>query len=379
MSKQEEPLFQPLKVGKIELKHRIAMAPMSRMRATGHQVQENLHPQYYDERSSSPGTLIISEAVLISDAADGYPDAAGIYKKEHVEGWTKIANVIHANKSFLFVQIAACGRAANKAFLDSKGVEYVGASNIPDTSVTPHGPVPRALTIPEIKQYTADFVQAAKNAIEAGADGIEIHAANGFLLDQFQHANTNNRTDQYGGSIENRSRFILELVDSLIETIGAERVAIRLSPWNIFNGMELGVSPIPQFSYVVAALQERALAGNELAYIHVVETRDDVLESDTDNDVPSHEEGGSNSFVREIWKGVIVGAGGFNLSRSKEATEKDDKLVIAIGRYFVSNPDIVVRWKKGIKLTPYNRSTFYTPGKVGYIDYPFAEEVKAGA
>lgn len=370
-----ENLFKPLKVGRITLDHRIAMAPLTRMRAIGHQVNDDLHPLYYAQRASAPGTLLISEATYVSEASSGYPDAPGIYKKEHIEGWRKVADAIHEKKSFLFVQLWALGRAANKADIESRGLPYVSSSNVADDGINAEKPVPRALTVAEIKEYVASFAQAAKNSIEAGADGVEIHGANGYLIDQFLHENTNTRTDQYGGSIENRARFALEIVDAVSEAIGADRVGIRLSPWGIFGGMDAGVSPIPQFSYLAAELERRSLAGNEIAYIHLVEPR--WAFNKTATDVVFIE--GSNQFIRDVWKGVIVRAGGFELENSKTETAADDKLLIAVGRHFISTPDLVSRWKNSVELNAYDRNTFYSSGKEGYIDYPFAEELKAKA
>lgn len=376
----ESPLFTPLKVGSLQLDHRIVMAPLTRMRAPGHQVTD-IHSKYYAQRGSAPGTLLIAEGTFISEAAGGYPNAPGIFTKEHVAGWKKVASSVHDKKSFLFVQLWALGRAATPEVLKSRGLPFVSASDVKENPEDESAPAPRPLTKEEIKQYVADYVQAAKNAIDAGADGVEIHSANGYLLDQFLHANTNHRTDEYGGSIENRARFTLEVVDAIVEAIGAERTGIRLSPWGIFGGMDGGVSPIPQFSYVVSELQRRANEGKQLAYVHAVEPRL-VLENLSENGkewVEFKRARHSNNFIRDIWTGVFIVAGGIDLKLAKELTEKDDKLLIGIGRDFIATPDLVKRWKQGIKLNPRDRTTYYTPGEVGYTDLPFAEEVAASA
>ena len=369
-------LFKPLKVGSLDLQHRIAMAPLTRLRAIGHQVGD-IHVEYYAQRASRPGTLLITEATFISEAASGYANAPGIYKKEHVEGWSKVFKGIHQKKSFVYVQLWALGRSAYKADLDARGLPFVSASDVPVPSSSPDtpSPVPRPLTKEEIKQYVQDYVQAAKNAIEAGADGVEIHSANGYLLDQFLHENTNTRTDEYGGSIENRARFILEVVDAVSEAVGADKVAIRLSPWGIFGDVENGVSPIPQFSYLVAEFQKRALAGKELAYVHLVEPRW-AFNKDATGEIFIE---GDNAFVRLIWKGVIMKAGGYNPESAKEEADADDKVLIAIGRNFISNPDVVNRFEKNIALNKYDRTTFYGGSEVGYTDYPFADPVTASA
>lgn len=356
-------LFKPIQVGSFELQQRLAMAPLTRFRALGHQPLD-LHTTYYGQRSSAPGTLIITEATFISEKAGGYPNAPGIFTDEQIDAWRKVYRRVHENESRIFQQLWALGRSATKAELDKKGLPYVSASPIPTATGTP-----RALTKEEIKEYIQDYVSAAKAAISAGADGIEIHSANGYLLDQFLHENTNQRTDEYGGSIENRARFTLEVVDAVISAIGANKVAVRFSPWSMFGGLDTGVSVIPQFSYVIAELQKRALNGHELAYVHVVEPRVAIK----DKDEPTITTG-SNNFVRDIWTGVLVRAGGYKYEHALADTNEDDKLVVALGRLFIANPDIVKRWKEGLSLNKYERSTFYTSGEKGYTDYPFASE-----
>ncbi|KAF5101246.1 hypothetical protein D0Z03_000640 [Geotrichum reessii] len=368
-------LFKPLKVGAIEVQNRVALAPLTRFRAPEHLVTD-LQPVYYSQRASSPGTLLISEATFISEAASGYATAPGIYKDEHIKAWSKVADAIHEKKSFFFIQLWALGRSAVKADLDKRGLPYVSASDVGEDSINPDAPKPTPLTKHDIKQYIKDYIQAAKNAIAAGADGVEIHSANGYLLDQFLHENVNHRTDEYGGSIENRARFTLEVVDAVSEAIGSDKVAIRISPWGIFGSVDPGVSPIPQFSYLIAELQKRALAGKELAYISLVDPRL-IFGNKADEYYISTTK--SNSFVRQIWTGVIVKASGFEYESAKEETDKDDKVIIAFGRDFIANPDLVERFKRGIPLNKYDRSTFYTPGPKGYTDYPFADEVKSKA
>ncbi|KAF5096879.1 hypothetical protein D0Z00_002616 [Geotrichum galactomycetum] len=366
-------LFKPLKVGAIEVQTRVAMAPLTRFRAPNHTVTD-LQPIYYGQRSSSPGTLLISEATFISEAASGYENAPGVYKEEHIKAWSKVTDAIHANNSFFFIQLWALGRSAVKADLDKRGLPYVSASDIGESSINSDAPKPIPLTKDDIKQYIKDYVQAAKNALAAGADGVEIHSANGYLLDQFLHENVNQRTDEYGGSIENRARFTLEVVDAVSEAVGADKVALRLSPWGIYGNVDPGVSPIPQFSYVIAELEKRALAGKQLAYISLVDPR--VIFDSQHNEIYTPQ---SNDFARQIWTGVIVKASGFNYESAKTETEKDDKVIVAFGRHFIANPDLVERFKNEIPLNKYDRNSFYTPGPKGYIDYPFANEVKTDA
>lgn len=362
-------LFKPIKVGRLSLQNRVVLAPLTRSRAPKHLVTP-LQVTYYEQRASRPGTLLITEATFISEAASGYPTSPGIYRPEHIEAWRPVFKAIHDKGSFVFVQLWALGRAALKKDLDRRGLPLVSASSVPEFVNNPSGPIPHALTREEIKQYVRDYANAAKNAIEAGADGVEIHSANGYLLDQFLHENTNQRTDEYGGSVENRARFVLEVVDAASEAIGADRVAIRLSPWGVFGSMDPGVSPIPQFSYVITELQKRANAGHELAYLHLVDVRWS-FKTNVYDDVKLE---GNNDFARLIWKGVLIRASGYVYKSAVEETQKDDKLLIGMGRLFISNPDLIDRWEQGIELNAYNRATFYTKGAAGFTDYPFITE-----
>lgn len=377
-SPAESRLFEPIKVGDVQLKHRVAMAPLTRMRALGNQIRD-IHATYYGQRASEPGTLIISEATIIKEPAGGHRDAPGIWSQKQIEGWKKVIDAVHEKGSAFFVQIWALGRAAEEDVMKERGLPYVSASALKKNPDDESAGTPRPLSADEIQEYVAWFAQAAKNAIAAGADGVEIHAANGYLLDQFQHANSNVRTDAYGGSIENRARFTLEVVDAVTAAVGAHRTAIRLSPWGVFNGMDSGVSPIPQFSYIVAELQRRANEGRELAYVHLIEPRYVFLRPSATEWVEFTYVEGSNDFVRAIWKGVLVRAGGFDLQQAKDAVAEDDKLIIGVGRDFIATPDLVKRWKHGIKLNPHDRSTYYTSDEVGYTDLPFAEDITASA
>jgi NADPH2 dehydrogenase len=204
-------LFTPIKVGNIDLKHRVVMAPLTRFRAIDH-VPNDLVAEYYEQRASRPGTLLITEATFISAAAGGYDDAPGIWSEKQVEGWSKVFDRIHRKGSSVFVQLWALGVQAYPQVLEKEGLPFVSASDVP---MEKGGKIPHSLTRNEIQKYIQDYIYAAKNAIAAGADGVEIHSAHGYLLDQFLHENTNLRTDEYGGSIENRARFTLEVVDAL--------------------------------------------------------------------------------------------------------------------------------------------------------------------
>jgi NADPH2 dehydrogenase len=302
---------------------------------------------------------MITEATLISAKAGGYDDAPGIWSDAQGEGWSKVFQRIHSKESAVFVQLWALGRQADPKVMEKEGLPFVSASEVPKEK---GAKIPHSLTRDEIKEYIQDYVHAAKNAIAAGADRVEIHSAHGYLLDQFLHEDTNLRTDEYGGSIENRARFTLEVVDALIDAVGASRLAIRLSPWSTFGNVNYDVTPIPQWAYVTAELEKRAKQGNRLAYVHVVEPRVNGHE-DTDRI------GVSNQFVREIWQGNLVRAGAM-IDAAEQEAEKDPNSLIALGRYFISNPDLVDRLEKKQQLTPYYRPTFYGSTEVGYTDYP---------
>ncbi|ANB11324.1 Oye3p [Sugiyamaella lignohabitans] len=359
-------LYTPIKLGNVNLEHRVAMAPLTRFRTPNH-IPPKAFAQYYEQRASRPGTFIITEATVISPKAGGYDNVPGIWSQEQIEGWKQVYSKINAKGSFAFLQLWAIGRVADPSVLEKEGITS-GLVSASDVAVK-NGATPRALTKAEIKEYIEDYVKAAKNAIEAGAAGVEIHGANGYLPDQFLHENTNRRTDEYGGSIENRARFVLEVVDALIEAVGAEKVSIRLSPWSSFNEVEPGVSPIPQWSYIITELEKRAQEGNRLAYIHLVEPR-------VDGSVDRDDFAGSNEFARNIWQGIILRAGGL-VHDAEKLAEEDSKTIVALGRYFISNPDLVNRLEQKVELTPYDRSTFYAtePTDVsGYLDYKTATQ-----
>lgn len=382
---QEIPsLFKPLQVGRMRVLTRVALAPLSRSRAPNHQVTE-LHTEYYSQRASRAGTLLITEAVFISAAAAGFTSSPGIYKQDHIEGWRQVFSAIHAKRSFVFVQLWALGRAAVRDNLAAEGLPYVAPALMPqDLAPENSATAPRALTRGEIKQYVADWVQAARNAIAAGADGVEIHAANGFLLDQFLHANTNSRDDEYGGSIENRARIVLEVVDTVCAAVGADRVGIRISPWGNFGDVDPGAgSPVAQWSYLLAELQRRADAGDELAYVSTVDIRDDAAAASTTSGADEaaitslQRDARNRDFARLTWRGVLIRASGYNYERACHETALDPRLVIAVGRLFIATPDLPDRWERKIPLNRYRRESFYTMGAVGYTDYPFADELVA--
>ncbi|CCH63010.1 hypothetical protein TBLA_0I03570 [Henningerozyma blattae CBS 6284] len=375
-------LFKPIKVGNNELKHRAILPPLTRMRAQtpDHVPHKEWTEKYYDQRSKREGTLLITEGVFISRQAGGYDNAPGVWSEEQMTEWKKIFAAIHKNKSFIWPQLWALGWAADAKCMARDGLRYDGATDnvysndqygkiAKENDIKIHG-----LTKDDIKQYIKDYVAAAKNVIAAGADGVEIHSANGYMLNQFLDTNSNKRTDEYGGSIENRARFPLEVVDALVEAIGAEKVGIRFSPYGTFNDMIGGANPltVAQYAYITGELEKRAQAGNRLAYIHIVEPR-------VTNPFLTEGQGeyvdGTNDFFYSIWKGIIIRSG--NLALHPEVARefmKDDRTLLGYGRLWIANPDLVDRLEKGLPLNKYNRDLFYAMTSEGYLDYPTYDE-----
>lgn len=354
-------LFTPLKVGRSELAHRIAMAPMTRYRADDNHVPLPTVKEYYAQRGAVPGSLSITEATFISQQAGGYANVPGIYNQEQIDAWKEIVDAVHKQGSYIYLQLWALGRSADAEILKKESnSDLVSASDIPES---PDAAIkPRPLRHEEILQYIEDYTQAAKNAVAAGFDGVEIHAANGYLLEQFIQELTNKRTDQWGGSIENRARFMLEVTKAVVGAIGADRTGIRFSPFADFMG-DITYDPIPQYEYIAEQLKPY-----KLAYVHLVESRE------KGNDITPVIKAYANTSP------VLV-AGGFQLESSKKAVDeeyKDYDIVIAIGRPYTSNPDLPFRFQQGIPLTPYQRESFFAAKQdKGFHDFPFSEQFTA--
>ncbi|ROW04978.1 hypothetical protein VPNG_06973 [Cytospora leucostoma] len=359
-------LFKPLRVGRSDLQSRIVLAPLTRFRANEDHVPiQPLVSEYYAQRASSPGTLLISEAAIIAPRAGGYPHVPGIWSQAQVDSWKKVTGAVHEKKSFIYLQLWALGRAATEDGLKKDAgpdAKVVSSGDIPFKG----GAKPTPLTEDEIQWYIKQYAVAAKNAIEAGFDGVEIHGANGYLVDQFTQDISNNRTDQWGGSIENRSRFALEVTKAVTEAVGADRTGIRLSPYSTFQGM-LASDPRAQFSYLVKELKKY-----DLAYLHLVESR---ISGNADTEATE-----DINFLVDIWdnQSPVLLAGGFTPNSAVTAADVEfpnKDILIVFGRYFISTPDLVFRIKNGIELNPYSRSTFYNAGQPeGYTDYPFSKE-----
>ncbi|KIJ49075.1 hypothetical protein M422DRAFT_161647 [Sphaerobolus stellatus SS14] len=320
--------------------------------------------EYYAQRGSTSGTLLITEATFVSQRRGGMANVPGLYTQEQIDAWKKVTQAVHVKGSYIYAQIWAIGRAADVNVLkaEDSSFSYVSASTKSLKRRLPA--IPRPLTIPEIKEYVSDFAAAAKKVIEGGFDRVEIHDVNGYTLDQFLQDVTNERTDEYGGSIRtNRARFSLEVVKAVTDAIGEDRTGIRLSPWGIFQEMEMK-DPVPQFSYLIKTIRDTY---PDFACIHLVEPAYE--------DVPTPPDAAANDPFRDIWSPrPLISAMHTVDSAVRAAEDKGD--IIVFGRIFLANPDLPYRLKKGIALNPHDHSTFYTPTAKGYTDYPFAGETE---
>ena len=358
-------VFEPFSIGNVQLQHRIAMAPLTRLRADADNIQLPISIEYYSQRAVVPGTLIISEASAISHrTSSSFPHAPGIWNDEHIQRWKEVTDAVHARGSYIVCQIVALGRAGFGDALRAKGYPGIDApSAIP---LTGGSETPGELTDGEIRGYINDFAHAAKCAIRAGFDGVEIHGANGYLVDQFTQDNSNHRTDIWGGSVENRNRFGVEVARAVADAIGPEKTGYRISPWSRFQDMRMA-DPVPQFSDLV-----RSLKALKLGYLHVIEAR--VTNSE---DIAAPE---TVDFVLDIWQdqSVVLLAGGFTPDNARHYLDevyKDRNVALVFGRYFLSTPDLAYRMRRGIAPNPYHRPSFYTPmQKEGYLDYPYSKE-----
>jgi N-ethylmaleimide reductase len=362
-------LFSPTNVGPYRLAHRVVMAPLTRMRAAKPSLAPRpLNAEYYAQRAT-PGGLIIAEASPVSATAFGNPGVPGIYTEPQTKGWSAVVDAVHAKGGFIFLQLWHVGRVSHSS-LQPGGTLPVAPSAVPISSeykaMTADGKptdyeTPRALETDEIQGIVAAFGQAARNAKQAGFDGVEIHGANGYLIEQFLQSRSNLRTDRYGGSIENRFRLLGEIAQATIDVWGANRVGVRLSPYGVANDSG-DPEPVPLYSYVVKSLDKLGLA-----YLHFIEPRSSGAGRAEVNwtNVPS-----ATALFRPLWSGVLISAGGFTGETANASIAENKADAIAFGRTFISNPDLPDRLGRGLPITPYNRATFYGGDEVGYTDYP---------
>lgn len=349
----------------MKLQHRVVMAPLTRFRANSDHVPiVPLVKEYYLQRALNPGTLLITEATFIAPQAAGYENVPGLWTKEQLRAWKEVTDAVHGAGSFIYCQLWALGRAAMPKVLAKKGLEVVSSSALP---INEKSAVPRELQEDEIHAFVKAYADAARNAVEiAGFDGVEIHGANGYLVDQFTQDTCNKRTDRWGGSVENRARFGLEVAKAVADAVGPSKVGIRLSPFSSFQGMRMA-DPLPQFSYLVKGLKEL-----DLSYLHLVESRV--------HGIQDHEQTGDLGFLIDIWNNTspVFLAGGYEADNAVSRVDNDypnKDIAICFGRHFISTPDLPFRIQIGIPFNKYDRSTFYKVGSPdGYIDYPFSKE-----
>ena len=355
-------LLSPAVLGEIELANRMILAPLTRCRAGAGYIPQPINTLYYAQRASAG--LIITEATQVARNGIGYPNTPGIYSPEQVEGWKQVTKAVHEKKGKIFLQLWHAGRVAHPTFLEPGEIPIapspIAADGMADTAEgqQPHV-TPRELKREEIPGLIEQFRQGAKNAKEAGFDGVEIHGANGYLLDQFLQDNSNQREDEYGGSIEKRSRFLIEVTQRVVEVWGKARVGVRLSPGSAYNDMH-DSNPTATFSHVVSELNRLGIG-----YIHIIEPRirgNVTIEDDG--------KGLGAKFFRPIFQGSIVTAGGYKRDTGEAKLQSDDADFVAYGRLFLANPDLPRRFALDVSLNKYDRDTFYTSGAKGYTDYP---------
>ena len=372
-SKKNPKLFTPVQLGSLKLKHRVVMAPLTRSRSEQPGgIPGDMMVRYYSDRASDGG-LIIGEATNISLTARGWYGAPGLYTDRQVEGWKRVVRAIHAKNGFVFAQLWHTGRSSHSDNQDGNtpASASVDASYWEDPNhlvSAPSGwvqPSPhRALDISEIPGIVEDYRKAATRAKATGFDGVELHAGNGYLVDQFLQDGSNKRTDSYGGSIENRARFLLEVVETVTSVWGGGRVAVRIAPAGTWNHMR-DSNPAALFTYVAEQLNRFGLA-----YLHIIEPR-------VKGNVTIHKGQGpiAAEQLRKVFNGKIIAAGGFEPETAESAIESGVADAVSFGRHFVANPDLPLRIREGLALTPYDRDTFYTFDSVGYNDYPFVNEL----
>ncbi|RLN45315.1 hypothetical protein BBJ28_00009240 [Nothophytophthora sp. Chile5] len=377
MASKAIKLFSPLVLGgrrsPVQLQHRVVMAPLTRLRTGEEGVPTDLVAEYYAQRATAGG-LLIAEATNISPTACGYFGAPGLFSPRQVEGWKPVTNAVHDKRGKIFVQLWHTGRVSHPMNQPNEvlpvSASAIGMDDVKGYAFTREGKrdyvMPRALEAKELPGIVDDYKRAAENALVAGFDGVELHGANGYLLEQFLCDGTNNRTDDYGGSIENRARLTFEALEGIISGLDSSQVAIRLSPFSVAFGCT-DSTPAETYGYVV-----KKLNAYDLAYLHVVEPRG---VHHTSPRVPKE---GVTSFCRSLYDGVLITNSDFGRADAIKIAEKGQADCVAFGREFISNPDLVHRLEVGAPLNAWNHKTFYPlesePLSSGYTDYPALEK-----
>ena len=362
---KQTSLFEPIQLGDTTLPNRVVMAPLTRMRAGPNSVPTALNALYYSQRATAG--LIIAEGTAVSEQGQGYPSAPGIYTRDQINGWKAVTAAVHSAGGRIFLQIAHNGRNSHSSFIPGGGPPVAPsaiASTLPGfTRDFRQVPIetPRALRIDEVSSIVQDFVTAAQSAMVAGFDGVELQASNSHLIDQFLEDGTNARTDIYGGSIENRMRFLMEILDGVSAAIGVGRTGVRLSPFGQYGGIR-DSDPLKLFTMTIQEVSKRGIA-----YLHLIEGRgSEIGLGDT-----LHENALNNAkLFRPHFNGVLLSAAAYTPLSAATAIKEGYADAIAFGRHYISNPDLARRIADGSSLAPYDRSTFYGGGEAGYTDYP---------
>jgi N-ethylmaleimide reductase len=371
-------LFTPVTLGRIALPNRIVMAPLTRSRAGAGNVPNAMNVEYYRQRASAG--MIITEATQISQQAQGYAWTPGVHSDAQIAGWAKVADAVHQAGGRIVMQLWHVGRVSHPSFQPDGALPVAptvmpvpGKTFIADADgngIWADIPEPQALDLAGIAEIVADYAQAARKAIAAGMDGVEIHAANGYLIDQFINSNSNHRTDAYGGSIENRIRFLLEVVDAVAGAVGADRVGVRLTPMGRFIGMG-DDTPEETFGQIASALD-----GRGLAYLHLVEPSTLGVETDTAFD-PRWD--AVVLRMRQLYTGKLLLAGGYDQASAERALADGRGDAIAFGKLFIANPDLPRRFAEGAPLNEPDRASFFGGDASGYVDYPSLDDAAAVA
>lgn len=352
----DHQLFQQIKVGAHRFSNRIVMAPLTRNRAGKGNAPHALNAEYYGQRATAG--LIVTEASQISPQGVGYPGTPGIYSDEQIAGWKMVTEAVHAKKGHIFLQLWHVGRISHPSLQPEGGLPVSSSAIKPEGELmTFEGlkpfETPRALETEELPAIVAQYARAAENAMNAGFDGVEIHAANGYLIDQFLKDGTNKRTDQYGGSQKNRMRFLKEVAEAVTEAVGAGNVGLRLSPENTFNDIK---DSSPQTTFNAVA---KMLSSYQLAYLHVVE-----------GDFVSGEKHLDYRQIKENFGGLYIANAGYTLERAKMSIEAGDADLISFGSLYIANPDLVERFKQQAPLNEPDPASYYGGDSKGYTDYP---------
>ncbi len=348
-------LFTRVRIGDLDLPNRIVMAPMTRNRAAPGNIPQAMNITYYTQRASAG--LIITEGAQVSPQGVGYPATPGIHSQEQIAGWRKVTDAVHAKGGRIFLQLWHVGRISHPSLQPDNALPVAPSAIKPEGEVhTYEGPkpfvAPRALATDEIAGVVAQFAQGAVNSKAAGFDGVEIHGANGYIIDQFLRDGTNRRNDRYGGSLENRARFLLEVTQAVADAFGAARVGVRLSPVSSFNSMK-DSDPATTFNYAAKALSRFGLA-----YLHIVEMADPGVQFDFRR-------------LRRSFSGCYMANAGYTLERASAAIKNGDADLVSFAKLYLANPDLPERFRKGAALNTPDTATFYGGGEKGYIDYPF--------